>query len=135
MTIIAFSSLFQQAVDLYMVMTSCLPKGGRVLSVSIYPSEFGLKCMEIESTQGPAALVNANVDKKDSDEDEDDKDDDEENTDDDVVDDDDEEEEVDSDKENNKLRAYELNRLRLILNWSDIHLMIDFFLLFVFPVP
>jgi len=92
--------------------------------------------MEIESTQGPAALVNANVDKKDSDEDEDDKDDDEENTDDDVVDDDDgDEEEVDSDKENNKLRAYELNRLRLILNWSDIHLMIDFFLLFVFPVP
>jgi hypothetical protein len=116
-TIIAFSSLFQQAVDLYMVMTSCLPKGGRVLSVSIYPSEFGLKCMEIESTQGPAALVNANVDKKDSDEDEDDTDDDEESTDDDV---DEEEEEVDSDKENNKLRAYELNRLRLILNWSEI---------------
>lgn len=98
-----------KAVDLYMVMTSCLPKGGRVLSVSIYPSEFGLKCMEIESTQGPAALVNANVDKKDSDEDEDDTDDDEESTDDDV---DEEEEEVDSDKENNKLRAYELNRLR-----------------------
>lgn len=101
-----------KAVDLYMVMTSCLPKGGRVLSVSIYPSEFGLKCMEIESTQGPAALVNANVDKKDSDEDEDDKDDDEENTDDDVYDEEEEEEEVDSDKENNKLRAYELNRLR-----------------------
>jgi hypothetical protein len=73
--------------------------------------------MEIESTQGPAALVNANVDKKDSDEDEDDTDDDEESTDDDV---DEEEEEVDSDKENNKLRAYELNRLRLILNWSEI---------------
>jgi len=106
-----------KAVDLYMVMTSCLPKGGRVLSVSIYPSEFGLKCMEIESTQGPAALVNANVDEKDSVEDEDDKDDDEENTDDDDDDDDEEEEddddeEVDSDKENNKLRAYELNRLR-----------------------
>jgi hypothetical protein len=80
--------------------------------------------MEIESTQGPAALVNANVDKKDSDEDEDDTDDDEESTDDDV---DEEEEEVDSDKENNKLRAYELNRLRLILNWSEIHLMVDFY--------
>jgi hypothetical protein len=87
--------------------------------------------MEIESTQGPAALVNANVDKKDSDEDEDDKDDDEENTDDDVYDDDEEEEEVDSDKENNKLRAYELNRLRLILNWSDIHLMIDFIIIII----
>ncbi|CAN6205595.1 unnamed protein product [Urochloa humidicola] len=113
-----------KAVDLYMVMTSCLPKGGRVLSVSVYPSEFGLKCMEIESTQGPAALVNANVDGKVSDDD-DDKNDDKDNTDDDgdeditdddddedITDDDDDEEEVDSDKENNKLRAYELNRLK-----------------------
>jgi hypothetical protein len=93
--------------------------------------------MEIESTQGPAALVNANVDEKDSVEDEDDKDDDEENTDDDDDDDDEEEEddddeEVDSDKENNKLRAYELNRLRLILNWRDIHLMIDFYYYLLF---
>ena len=96
-------------------MTSCLPKGGRVLSVSIYPSEFGLKCMEIESTQGPAALVNANVDdNKDSDDNEDDKDDDKVNSDDDDDEDntDEEEEEVDSDKENNKLCAYELNRLK-----------------------
>uniref|UniRef100_A0A453JNK1 ESF1 RRM domain-containing protein n=1 Tax=Aegilops tauschii subsp. strangulata TaxID=200361 RepID=A0A453JNK1_AEGTS len=37
-----------KAVDLYMVMTSWVPKGGRVLSVSIYPSEFGLECMNIE---------------------------------------------------------------------------------------
>ncbi|CAN6168263.1 unnamed protein product [Urochloa humidicola] len=124
-----------KAVDLYMVMTSCLPKGGRVLSVSVYPSEFGLKSMEIESTQGPAALVNANVDGNVSDDDDKDgKNDDKDNTDDDddedisndeddediSNDDDDEdntdydndEEEVDSDKENNKLRAYELNRLK-----------------------
>jgi hypothetical protein len=100
------STLFQQAVDLYMVMTSCLPKGGRVLSISIYPSEFGLKCMEIETTQGPAALVNANVDDNDDIHDHDDDNDDDE----DVTD--DEEQELDSDKENNKLRAYELNRLR-----------------------
>ncbi|KAL6656674.1 hypothetical protein ACP70R_004454 [Stipagrostis hirtigluma subsp. patula] len=93
-----------KAVDLYMVMTSCLPKGGRVLSVSIYPSEFGLKCMEIESTQGPAALVGAKVDDDGDDDGSDDEEDD--------SDDDDEEEEVDSDKENNKLRTYELNRLR-----------------------
>ena len=83
--------------------------------MSIYPSEFGLKCMEIESTQGPAALVNANVDdNKDSDDNEDDKDDDKVNSDDDDDEDntDDDDEEVDSDKENNKLRAYELNRLK-----------------------
>ncbi|XP_062190458.1 pre-rRNA-processing protein ESF1-like [Phragmites australis] len=96
-----------KAVDLYMVMTSCIPKGGRVLSVSIYPSEFGLKCLEIESTQGPAALVDANVDDNDDDNDED-NDEDEDNSD----YDDDDDENVDSDKENNKLRAYELNRLR-----------------------
>ncbi|WVZ66153.1 hypothetical protein U9M48_015419 [Paspalum notatum var. saurae] len=104
-----------KAVDLYMVMTSCLPKGGKVLSVSIYPSEFGLKCMEIESTQGPAALVNANVDDRDTDNDEKDEEEDEGNTDDEdegSTDDDDDEEEVDSDEENNKMRAYELNRLR-----------------------
>jgi hypothetical protein len=116
-----------------MVMNSCLPKGGRVLSVSIYPSEFGLKCIEIETTQGPAALVNANIDGKvsndddknddedntdaDDDDDEDDKNDEEDNTDtddddEDITDDDNDEEELDSDKENNKLRAYELNRLK-----------------------
>ncbi|KAK3127227.1 hypothetical protein QOZ80_7AG0570090 [Eleusine coracana subsp. coracana] len=98
-----------KAGDLYMVMTSCLPKGGHVLSVSIYPSEFGLKCMEIETTKGPTALVNANVDDNgDIHDHDDDSDDDEDITD----DEDDEEQEVDSDKENNKLRAYELNRLR-----------------------
>lgn len=115
-----FSSLFLQAVDLYMVMTSCLPKGGRVLSVSIYPSEFGLKCMEIESTQGPAALVNANVDDKGGDDEEYDKDEDEYNSDDeDNTDDENDEDEVDSDKENSKLRAYELSRLKLVLNGQN----------------
>ncbi|KAF8700443.1 hypothetical protein HU200_034383 [Digitaria exilis] len=102
-----------KAVDLYMVMTSCLPKGGRVLSVSIYPSEFGLKCMEIESTQGPAALVNANADDKGSEDEEYDKDEEEYNTDvEENTDDDNDKEEVDSDKENNRLRAYELSRLK-----------------------
>ncbi|TVU38618.1 hypothetical protein EJB05_12002 [Eragrostis curvula] len=108
-----------KAVDLYMVMTSCLPSGGRVLSVSVYPSEFGLKCMEIESTQGPAALVDANADDNDDRDDihdhgGDNADDDGEDISDENIsdDDDDEEQEVDSDKENNKLRAYELNRLR-----------------------
>ncbi|XP_042441795.1 pre-rRNA-processing protein esf1-like [Zingiber officinale] len=72
-----------KAVDLYVVMSSCLPKGGQVLSVSIYPSEFGLKCMEIEAVSGPFALI----DSGNSDED-------------------------DSDIDNEKLRTYELNKLR-----------------------
>ncbi|XP_047069341.1 pre-rRNA-processing protein esf1-like isoform X2 [Lolium rigidum] len=48
-----------KAVDLYMVMTSGIPEGGRVLSVSIYPTEFGLKCMRVEAAIGPSALIGA----------------------------------------------------------------------------
>ncbi|XP_037453664.1 pre-rRNA-processing protein esf1-like isoform X1 [Triticum dicoccoides] len=97
-----------KAVDLYMVMTSCIPEGGRVVSVSIYPTEFGLKCMNIEATQGPSALIGADGD---GDGDEDGEDD---NNDDDNDDDDDGEEDSDLDyeTENNKLRTYELNKLR-----------------------
>lgn len=51
--------------------------------MSIYPSEFGLKCMEIEAASGPFALI----DSGNSDED-------------------------DSDIDNEKLRTYELNKLR-----------------------
>ncbi|KAF0905261.1 hypothetical protein E2562_003862 [Oryza meyeriana var. granulata] len=91
-----------KAVDLYMVMTSCLPKGGRVLSVSIYPSEFGLECMKIESTKGPAALVDLNGSDGEKSDDNDDDDEEEDSSD----------AEHDSETENNKLRSYELNRLR-----------------------
>ncbi|KAG0467545.1 hypothetical protein HPP92_019125 [Vanilla planifolia] len=75
-----------KAVDLYVVMSSCLPKGGQVLSVSIYPSEFGLKCMDIEAVRGPTCLLA----------------DDEKHSDD----------EPDPEVINEKLRAYELNKLR-----------------------
>ncbi|CAM0947200.1 unnamed protein product [Alopecurus aequalis] len=120
-----------KAVDLYMVMTSCVPKGGRVLSVSVYPSEFGLECMNIETTQGPSALIGADVDDGDTDGEEDDNDDDdsddvdgEEDSEHDSDDNNDEEDddsedldgeedsEHDPDTENNRLRAYELNKLR-----------------------
>ncbi|KAM0858840.1 hypothetical protein ACQ4PT_047594 [Festuca glaucescens] len=104
-----------KAVDLYMVMTSCVPKGGRVLSVSIYPSEFGLECMNIETTQGPSALIGADEDEDKDDDDgddggEDDNDDDEDYDSDDV--DGEEDSEHDSETENSRLRAYELNKLR-----------------------
>ncbi|KZV34742.1 hypothetical protein F511_00644 [Dorcoceras hygrometricum] len=74
-----------RAVDLYVLLTSFLPKGGQILSVTIYPSEFGLKRMEEEGTRGPVGLF-------DDDEEHDNEDDD------------------DIDKK--KLRAYELSRLR-----------------------
>jgi len=78
-----------QAVDLYVAISSCLPKGGQILSVGIYPSEHGLKCMEIEAARGPSALI----DNK------------EENS-------EDESESDDEDLRNEKLRTYELNKLR-----------------------
>ncbi|XP_020095635.1 ESF1 homolog [Ananas comosus] len=73
-----------KAVDLYVVMTSCLPKGGQIHSVAVYPSEFGLKCMEIEAIHGPSGLFEDNDDNS----------------------------EDDSDVDDNKLRSYELNKLR-----------------------
>ncbi|XP_073056466.1 pre-rRNA-processing protein esf1-like [Primulina eburnea] len=75
-----------RAVDLYVLLTSFLPKGGQIFSVTVYPSEFGLKRMEEEGTRGPVGLFD------DNEEEDDNKDDD------------------DIDKK--KLRAYELSRLR-----------------------
>ncbi|KAL6530163.1 hypothetical protein OROHE_014516 [Orobanche hederae] len=72
-----------RAVDLYVLLSSLLPKGGQILSVAVYPSEFGLKRMEEEAVRGPVGLF---------DEEHDDGEDD--------------------DIDNKKLRAYELSRLR-----------------------
>lgn len=75
-----------KAVDLYVLLSSFLPKGGQILSVTVYPSEFGMKRMEEEAVQGPVGLFdndNENVNEDDDDE-------------------------IDIEK----LRAYELSRLR-----------------------
>ncbi|KAM0912858.1 hypothetical protein ACQ4PT_012547 [Festuca glaucescens] len=101
-----------KAVDLYMVMKSCIPKGGRVLSVSIYPTEFGLKCMNIETTQGPSALVGADGDTVGGKYNNNDNDDDDGNDDDDDGGGGEEDSDLDSKSENSKIRTYELNRLR-----------------------
>ncbi|XP_047319355.1 pre-rRNA-processing protein esf1 [Impatiens glandulifera] len=82
-----------RAVDIFMLFTSFLPKGGKMLSVSIYPSEFGLKRMEEEAVRGPVGLFDDDDAKKDDIDDDDD---------------DDDNDEIDDDK----LRAYELSRLR-----------------------
>ncbi|KAG9439062.1 hypothetical protein H6P81_019227 [Aristolochia fimbriata] len=73
-----------KAVDLYVLLSSFLPKGGQLLSVAIYPSEFGLQRMEYEAIHGPADIF-----------------DDEGNSDDD-----------DTELDNEKLRSYEKSRMR-----------------------
>ncbi|KAA8532015.1 hypothetical protein F0562_006843 [Nyssa sinensis] len=77
-----------KAVDLYVLLSSFLPKGGQILSVAVYPSEFGLKQMEEEAVHGPIGLFDDDKVKNEDDDDDDDE----------------------IDKE--KLRAYELSRLR-----------------------
>ncbi|KAF9618504.1 hypothetical protein IFM89_001905 [Coptis chinensis] len=75
-----------RAVDLYVVLSSFLPKGGQLLSVTVYPSEFGLKRMEEEAVKGPVGLFDSDDEKSD----------------------DGDNGEIDKEK----LRAYELSRLR-----------------------
>eukprot|EP00252_Welwitschia_mirabilis_P006631 TRINITY_DN1751_c0_g1_i3.p1 TRINITY_DN1751_c0_g1~~TRINITY_DN1751_c0_g1_i3.p1 ORF type:complete len:850 (-),score=262.64 TRINITY_DN1751_c0_g1_i3:130-2679(-) len=73
-----------KAVDLLVLMNSFLPRGGQILSVAVYPSEFGLKRMEEESLNGPTVFQN----------------------------DDDTSEDDDDEVINEKLRQYERDRLR-----------------------
>ncbi|KAJ0753479.1 putative pre-rRNA-processing protein Esf1 [Helianthus annuus] len=82
-----------QAVDLFVVLSSFLPKTGQLLSVSVYPSEFGLKRMEEEAVRGPVGLFDDEDGKNKNDDDSDNSDD-------------------DNEIDNEKLRAYELSRLR-----------------------
>lgn len=73
-----------KAVDLLVCMNCFLPKGGQILTVSVYPSEFGLKRMAEEAVRGPA-IFGSEDESSEDDEDE---------------------------LENEKLRQYEKDRLR-----------------------
>ena len=74
-----------------MMLSSFLPKNGQILSVAIYPSEFGLERMKEEELHGPVGLFDDEDEKKDDDSEDDD----------------------DNDKlDDEKLRAYEKSRLR-----------------------
>jgi len=79
---------------LYVVLSSFLPKGGQILSVAVYPSEFGLQRMKEEAVRGPLGFL------KDENEKNEDQDDDKLDSEDD--------DEIDYEK----LRAYEISRLR-----------------------
>lgn len=80
-----------KADDIYVLLSSFLPKGGHIKSVAVYPTEFGLKRMEEEAVHGPVGLFDEDNEKnKNSDDDDDD----------------------DDEIENEKLRKYELSRLR-----------------------
>ncbi|KAL1962906.1 hypothetical protein VTN77DRAFT_9084 [Rasamsonia byssochlamydoides] len=105
-----------RAEDLMAVFSSFAPPGGRILRVSIYPSEFGKERMEREEMEGPPKEIFATR-KRDEDEEESEEDDGEEEN----KDSEDEEEDIkksilkeDQGVEFNttQLRRYQLERLR-----------------------
>ncbi|KAG2414281.1 hypothetical protein HFD88_003472 [Aspergillus terreus] len=99
-----------RAEDLLAVFSSFVPAGGKVLKVSVYPSEFGKERMEREEVEGPPKEIFAST-----------KGDDEPSDEDEEVDSDEEEEKIkqsmlqeDKGEEFNstQLRKYQLERLR-----------------------
>ncbi|KAH8394486.1 hypothetical protein KR222_011838 [Zaprionus bogoriensis] len=93
-----------RAQDLMVLLSSFLPPGGSVLSVKIYPSDFGKARMAEEDVHGPTELVaNANANAEgDSDLDSDEE----------LVREQDSDAEEGDDYHMEKLRQYQLNRLR-----------------------
>lgn len=39
------------------ILSSFLPKDGRILSVAVHPTEFGIQCMKLEKFHGPFGLI------------------------------------------------------------------------------
>ncbi|KAE8669538.1 aspartic proteinase-like protein 1-like [Hibiscus syriacus] len=75
-----------KAADLYVMLSSFLPKDGQIIQVAVYPSEFGLQRMKEEEIHGPVGLFNGENE--------------------------DNEEEDDDEIDTEKLRAFERSRLR-----------------------
>ncbi|XP_017030523.1 ESF1 homolog [Drosophila kikkawai] len=89
-----------RAEDLMVMLSSFLPPGGSILSVKIYPSEFGKARMAEEEVHGPKELVERREEPSDdSDEEE-------------LVREQDSDAEEGDDYHMEKLRQYQLNRLR-----------------------
>uniref|UniRef100_A0A2S2NV37 ESF1 n=1 Tax=Schizaphis graminum TaxID=13262 RepID=A0A2S2NV37_SCHGA len=83
-----------QAADLMILFNSFLPSDGYIKSVTIYPSEFGMKRMQEEEVKGPPELISSNPKEIGS------------------SDDSDQEEEYGSKFHMEKLRKYQLARLK-----------------------
>lgn len=91
-----------RAQDLMVLLSSFLPPGGSVLSVKIYPSEYGKARMAEEDVHGPTELVGHNKAEDDYNLDSDEE----------LVREQDSDAEEGDDYHMEKLRQYQLNRLR-----------------------
>lgn len=90
-----------RAVDIMVLLSSFLPPGGSILKVTIYPSEFGKERMAEEEVKGPQELTENKLD----------------NNDDSEFDSSDSEADIDENEDGEdyhmeKLRQYQLNRLK-----------------------
>lgn len=56
-----------KAVDILAVLRSFVPDGGRILSVTVYPSDYGLERMEEEKTAGPKQIYKKKVSSREND--------------------------------------------------------------------
>lgn len=72
---------------MYVLLSSFTPPNGQIRSVAVYPSEFGLQRMKEEEVHGPIGLFDGEVTPSDQDS-------------------------SDDEIDNEKLRAYEKNRMR-----------------------
>uniref|UniRef100_A0A182TBL9 Uncharacterized protein n=1 Tax=Anopheles maculatus TaxID=74869 RepID=A0A182TBL9_9DIPT len=77
-----------RAVDVLVLLSSFLPPGSAIKSVTIYPSEFGKQRMKEEEARGPQELTARTIDSSA------------------------EEDEVDEEVQKERLREYQLNRLK-----------------------
>ncbi|KAL8391923.1 hypothetical protein RB595_002216 [Gaeumannomyces hyphopodioides] len=112
-----------KATDLFAVFSSFVPQGGRIIKVSVYPSEFGKERMAQEEVEGPPKEIFKKKSGGDDSGEDSEKDDDE--------DDEDEDEKIkdelleegdDQDFDSDALRSYQLDRLRYyyaIMECSD----------------
>lgn len=72
---------------MYVLLSSFTPPNGQIRSVAVYPSEFGLQRLKEEEVHGPIGLFDGEATQRDQDS-------------------------SDDEIDNEKLRAYEKNRMR-----------------------
>ncbi|XP_061390115.1 ESF1 homolog [Musca vetustissima] len=101
-----------RAVDLMVLFNSFLPRGGSILSIKIYPSQFGKERMKEEELHGPPELVGLDKDSRKQQQKEKKSSASDDEDDDDLVVAQDSDAEEGDEYHMEKLRQYQLNRLR-----------------------
>ncbi|KAL8294639.1 hypothetical protein RB597_007745 [Gaeumannomyces tritici] len=111
-----------KSTDLFAVFSSFVPQGGRIIKVSVYPSEFGKERMAQEEVEGPPKEIFKKKSGDDDSVEDSEKDDEDDEDEDEKIKDELLEEGDDQDFDSDALRSYQLDRLRYyyaIMECSD----------------